>query len=416
MTAVSARQNLPLLVPFARQFYMSGYQSARVVADPFGSGATFGGDLPPPGPLSSSSDAPALTTQVQKVALHLRESAKHALEVTASRVRDPGGDTAELHVSVATQIGCRHNCSYCVSSRLGGLRRNLNLEEMLAQVMYFRAPGAFAEEEGADAELAAARGGGGGVASVPLLDFDPATVGGHGQLPADYLAPLTSVSLHGHGEPLDNPETLDFLDFLRSPSYNAAFGASPRTSVSTVGILGPLDELLADFPDTAVAWTLTTPFAEHRLQLMRSVEEHSPLDRVLGLMHSHARRRAVPNLTVSYLLLAGINDSRDHLDALVRLVRPTGLPVSLIQFHPVLTDMAVPPSPPPSPAVEAPPRPSPRLQQRMLRRKSPLPQLPPFGRFEPSSPATLDRWHRDLTRLGVAASVQQYFEFPSLSV
>ncbi|KNE69299.1 hypothetical protein AMAG_13678 [Allomyces macrogynus ATCC 38327] len=49
----------------------------------------------------------------------------------------------DVHVSVASQIGCLHNCTYCVSSRLGGLRRNLGLEEMLAQVLYFGSAAAF---------------------------------------------------------------------------------------------------------------------------------------------------------------------------------------------------------------------------------------------------------------------------------
>ncbi|ORZ36850.1 hypothetical protein BCR44DRAFT_119491 [Catenaria anguillulae PL171] len=300
----------------------------------------------------ASTPCSSQVAHVQKVAFHLRDNPKHVLEVTASHIHTttstpaPGtphthshSSVDNLHVSVATQIGCKHNCSYCVSSMLGGLRRNLGLEELVAQ-------------------------------------------------------------------PLDNPDTLDFLAFLASPSYAHVFGPSappPRTSVSTVGILTPLEELVSEFPSTAVSWTLTSPFPDQRKLLMRSVESHSPMLRVLPLLHAARHRGHDAPIAMAYVLLDGVNDSDAHLDALARLAHsgPSALdamPVSLIHFHPVL------------PVQDR------KLAEESIKAVGPESKVPSLAKYAPSAEQVVDRWVRELDRKGVPVSKQQYFEFPAVHV
>ncbi|KNE68789.1 hypothetical protein AMAG_13430 [Allomyces macrogynus ATCC 38327] len=388
--ANNADGSLPLLVPFARQMYIS----AQLPSSPAPAPSAAGTNRRPArvDPLLGSSPAGAVDTRIEKVAFHLRDNPHHVLEVTGSRYSSSSLPHAapDVHVSVASQIGCLHNCTYCVSSRLGGLRRNLGLEEMLAQVLYFGSAAAFRPD------------GPGPPESTPS---------GAGA--------VSSVALHGHGEPLDNPHTLDFLDFLRSyyapmfgsagttplplhasPNSPAAAPAPPRTAVSTVGVLPALERLLHEFPDTAVTWTLNTPFPTQRAKLMPTVEAQHPLTSVLDLLRTHVRDHARDNVAVAYLLLRGVNDSDAHLRALANLVADGPVPVSLVHFHPVLV---------PAPAAEGVPRP------RSRRGAPTLAGFDPTGFFEPSPPHVVEAWRAKLQDAGVPVAVQEYFEFPAVA-
>lgn len=349
----------PVLIPFSRQMYIRSHKNSDFETDE---------DM-----------------RVQKIGFYLGHSPQHRLEVTAIRTSTPdtSSQSPHVHVSVASQIGCQYNCAYCASSRLGGLRRNLELEEMLSQLLYFQHPFAFSTDEELSNPSA-------------LLDATNRDVSKHPE-----RIPISSISIHGHGEPLDNPMVFDFLAFLQDSGPSIGISPGPiQTSLCTVGILPSLKRLLDEFSSTAVTWTLNTPFPKQRLQLMPRVEHEFPLLDVIKLLSAHRRRHSHRRLSIGYLLLKDTNDSERHLHALIDLVQPHDLPIALIEYHPVLVPSAN------SHTVRKKSLNSP-FDTFMNREKDPT-------WFEPSSKRTLHRWHSELLRHGIPVTIQQYFEFPTI--
>lgn len=196
----------------------------------------------------------------------------------------PDHDRATLCVS--SQAGCRMNCYFCATGRMG-YRGNLTAAEILNQIL-----------------------------SVPQDDEKE-------------LTPLSNIVFMGMGEPLDNwPEVRRALDVVTSP-WGLAWSPK-RVTVSTVGKLPQLKNLL-DETEVHVAISVHTPFMEEREQLMPA-QKAFPLKDVLNILRgydfAHQRR-----LSVEYIMWKGVNDDMDHARALERLLQGLHCRVNLIRFH-----------------------------------------------------------------------------------
>ena len=195
-------------------------------------------------------------------------------------------DRERATLCVSSQAGCRMNCYFCATGRMG-FKGNLTAAEILNQIL-----------------------------SIP-------------EKRDTRLNPLTNIVFMGMGEPLDNwPEVKRALDVVTSP-WGLAWSPK-RVTVSTVGKLPQLKNLL-DETDVHVAVSVHSPFAEEREQIMPA-QKAFPLREVLNMLRgydfSHQRR-----LSVEYIMWRGVNDDMNHARQLAKMLQGLECRVNLIRFH-----------------------------------------------------------------------------------
>ncbi len=188
---------------------------------------------------------------------------------------------------LSSQCGCALGCTFCATGAMG-FSRNMSAEEITDQLLHFY-------------------------------------LSGHS---------LDSISFMGMGEPLMNPHLLEALRLLTDPTLFAL--GQRRITISTTGVLPGLREVTAAFPQVNIAFSLHTPFNRQRSELMPINRKYSLREVLVALdVHAHATNRKV---FLAYTLLGGINDSDQHLHALIDLVnhRPQArlYQVDLIPYNP----------------------------------------------------------------------------------
>ena len=153
---------------------------------------------------------------------------------------------------------------------------------------------------------------------------------------------LTNVVFMGQGEPFDNLDAV-----LRATEVlTAAWGwgwSAKRITVSSVGLAKGLRRFL-DESQCHLAISLHHPIPAERARLMPA-ERAFGIEEVVRLLQQYdfcRRRTSGPRpaegarqrrLSFEYIVFAGINDTRQHADALLRLLRPLDCRVNLIRFH-----------------------------------------------------------------------------------
>lgn len=199
----------------------------------------------------------------------------------------PDKDRATLCVS--SQAGCKMNCYFCATGKLG-FKANLTAAQIMNQIL-----------------------------SIP-----PAPKKGE-----EPMNPLTNIVFMGMGEPLDNfREVEKVISILTSP-WGMSWSPK-RITVSTVGKLPQLKELL-DRTQVHVAISVHTPDAMERESMMPA-QKAFPIANVMktlsGYDFSHQRR-----LSLEYIMWKGVNDDVAHAEALVKLIGKLDCRVNLIRFH-----------------------------------------------------------------------------------
>lgn len=219
--------------------------------------------------------------QVEKVLFETKSGVR--LETVLSRYR-----AGWSSVCVSSQAGCGLACSFCATGAVG-LERNLDADEICAQVVHRRWH-----------------------AGSRMPD---------------------SVAFMGMGEALANPHLFTALEVLTTAGYG---GLSPRRiTVSTVGVAPNLARLTEEHPQVTVTLSVHSPFPDQRAELI-PLERRFPLDENLAILDRHVvtfRRKVY----LAYLLIEGVNDSLEHVNALGRLVkarsRPELFQVSVIRYN-----------------------------------------------------------------------------------
>ncbi len=195
---------------------------------------------------------------------------------------------------ISSQAGCAYGCVFCATGRMG-FGRHLAPWEIVGQVREV------------------------------VLDAS--------------LGKPANVVFMGMGEPLHNWSGVDrALTILNDPG-GLAIGARHIT-VSTVGIVPNLAKLAARPEQFRLAISLHAPTHKQRLALM-PVERKYPLDQLLPALEAFKRR-----VTFEYVMIHGVNDSREDADRLARLAQPLGALVNLLPLHPGGTPGLVPTAPP----------------------------------------------------------------------
>ncbi len=226
----------------------------------------------------------------------------NAVESVLMVYRPRGSGRQIRSVCVSTQVGCAMNCPFCATGQ-SGFVRDLTAGEIVAQVLYFARR--LRETEGPSARI-------------------------------------TNVVFMGQGEPLANFEnTWAALEALTDP---ARFGLGARhITVSTVGVVPHILELARRPLPVNLAVSLHAPNDDLRNVLV-PLNRKYPLADLMAACREYialTRRR----ITFEYTLMAGVNDSLDHMAELADLLRGLLCHVNLIPVNPTPGGRYQPPSP-----------------------------------------------------------------------
>lgn len=124
---------------------------------------------------------------------------------------------------ISSQSGCGFGCKFCATGTLG-LRRNLTVDEITDQILYFMQQG----------------------------------------------CSINSISFMGMGEPFANPQVFEALHDLTAPEL---FGLSQRRiTISTIGIVPGIQKLTREYPQVNLAYSLHAPTDRLRVEMSRNVQ------------------------------------------------------------------------------------------------------------------------------------------------
>ena len=141
---------------------------------------------------------------------------------------------------------------------------------------------------------------------------------------------VTHVVVMGTGEPFDNYDNV--LDFIRiiNAQKGLAIGARHIT-VSTCGLVEGIKRYAREGLQTNLAISLHAPNNELRNKLMK-INKAYPLEVLMPAVKEYEQISG-RRVTYEYLLLEGINDTKEHADELIKLIKGTMGYVNLIPYN-----------------------------------------------------------------------------------
>ena len=205
----------------------------------------------------------------------------------AETVMIPDGDRRTACVS--SQVGCPVGCRFCASG-MNGVKGNLTAAQIVEQI--FR---------------------------LNLL------LQGQGER-------INHIVFMGMGEPLANyANVMQAVRVLHDPKcFN--IGAR-KITISTVGVPAKMRELAGEELPINLAISLHAPDEPLRKQLIPWAE-HFALDEILDAARYYFQQTG-REITLEYILLAGVNDQPHHARQLSRLCKTLRANVNLIRYNPV---------------------------------------------------------------------------------
>lgn len=198
----------------------------------------------------------------------------------------PSGNRGTLCVS--SQVGCAAACTFCATGTLG-LGRNLFPREIVSQWLAVVADTTGENKPG-----------------------------------------VTQLVFMGMGEPLHNYPALSTA--LTLITDRQGFRFSPRRiTVSTVGIIPKIRQLVADHPQVRLAVSLHSAVESTRNEIVPINSRHGldELSELLVEIREETRR-----ISLEYVVLPGVNDSAEEARALAAFAERSGSHINLLPFHP----------------------------------------------------------------------------------
>jgi 23S rRNA (adenine2503-C2)-methyltransferase len=190
-------------------------------------------------------------------------------------------------VCVTTQVGCRIGCTFCAST-LGGLKRNLEAGEIVAQVVNVQ----------------------------KALDEAGERV--------------SHVVIMGIGEPFDNYD--EMMAFLKIINHEKGLHIGARhITVSTSGIIPKIYQFAEEQLQINFAISLHAPNTELRTKLMpinKAYKLPDLIDAVKYYIEKTGRR-----VSFEYGLFGGVNDQVEHAEELAQLIKGLKCHVNLIPVN-----------------------------------------------------------------------------------
>ena len=249
-----------------------------------------------------------------------QSSAPRAAATATTRRRESGGKRATLCVS--SQVGCAMGCTFCATGTMGKLR-SLSAAEILEQADF--ALVVLSDSSNSSPSSSSS--------SSPPPPQPPSPFG-NGDYPNDASGGwrLRNVVMMGMGEPLDAyPAVVKAVEALTS---SARFGLRrSAVTISTVGVAPRIRALARDLPGVSLALSLHAPTQELRQRIVPSARAW-PLDKLLAAVDDY-QRESRQRVFVEYVLLKGVNDSRECGLLLGELLAGKDMVVNLIPWNPV---------------------------------------------------------------------------------
>ncbi len=174
-------------------------------------------------------------------------------------------------ICVSTQVGCRMGCKFCATGKMG-FKRNLTVSEILLQVYYI--------------------------------------------LKEQKLKNVNVVYM-GMGEPLDNYDNVvkSIKILIDEDGCNIS---KRRITLSTCGMVDKIEKLKKELPYINMALSLHCAIDEKRSYLMPINKKHKLEDVMKSLSTFPMPRRK--RITFEYVMIKGINDTKEDRKALLRLL------------------------------------------------------------------------------------------------
>lgn len=190
-------------------------------------------------------------------------------------------------ICVTTQVGCRIGCTFCAST-LGGLKRNLESGEIVAQVVKVQ----------------------------QALDESDERV--------------SSVVIMGIGEPFDNYDNM--MSFLKNINHEKGLNIGARhITVSTSGIIPKIYKFAEESMQINFAVSLHAPNTELRSKLMPINKAYKLPDLIEAI--KYYTEKTGRRVSFEYGLFGGENDSVEHAEELAALIKEIKCHVNLIPVN-----------------------------------------------------------------------------------
>lgn len=189
-----------------------------------------------------------------------------------------------ISVCVSSQVGCNMGCKFCESGRLKKVR-NLETYEMVEQIL--------------------------------LIE-------------QDIKQRMSSVVIMGIGEPFDNyNNVLNFIKIINS-DLGIAIGARHIT-VSTCGLIPKIKEFSNENIQVNLAVSLHAPNNVLRNKIM-PINKAYPLKDLIVTLKEYIKKTN-RRVTIEYVILDKVNDSRENALELANLLKGMNVYVNLIPYN-----------------------------------------------------------------------------------
>ncbi|MDO5018291.1 MAG: 23S rRNA (adenine(2503)-C(2))-methyltransferase RlmN [Lagierella massiliensis] len=187
-------------------------------------------------------------------------------------------------ICISSQVGCKMGCKFCASTK-AGYERNLEVAELLEQI-YF--------------------------------------------VSKDEKININNIVLMGIGEPLDNYDNV--IKFIKIINSKKGYNISIRNiTLSTCGITDKIYLLSKESLPINLTISLHNPFDNERSEIMPINNKYNIkeiFDAALNYFNNTGRR-----VSFEYTLIKGLNDSKRHIDELVKLFDNKNLHLNLIPLN-----------------------------------------------------------------------------------
>lgn len=192
-----------------------------------------------------------------------------------------------LTACLSTQVGCAVSCVFCASGK-AGFKRNLTVSEIMSQYLIMRHDAVLVKND------------------------------------------ITNIVFMGIGEPLLNYDNLmSSIDLLTDPS-GANIGARHIT-VSTSGVV-PGIEKLADYKkQIRLSVSLHSAFDEKR-DALAPINRKYRLNALIKAIKGYIAKTSRP-VTFEYVLIKGLNDTKEDVSGLVKLLKGIDCKINLIPYN-----------------------------------------------------------------------------------
>ena len=190
-------------------------------------------------------------------------------------------------VCVTTQVGCNMGCQFCASGMKKKLR-NLETHEIVLQILTV----------------------------AKMLDIR-----------------VSHTVIMGIGEPFDNYDNvINFMKIINHP-LGLEIGARHIT-VSTCGLVEKIYEYSEFDIQANLAISLHAPNNEIRNQIM-NINRAYPIEKLIDAI-SYYIEKTNRRVTIEYILLRGLNDSKENANELADLLHGLNVYVNLIPYNEVI--------------------------------------------------------------------------------